>query len=102
LNKAPDAVIDVIQSFFQRPDLTAYQQSFYNHAMAGAYLFSGTASCRMGNRRLGLKWLWKALRLEPKAVFTTRRGWGLLYHIFSPIYFKPYQLRNLTSFPSFF
>lgn len=88
------AVIDVVTRFFQRPDLSPEQRSWRARGLAGAYLFSGTSRCLAGQRLGAWPFWWRAVRLQPRSAFATRRGLGLLLRLLSPLRYKPYQLRG--------
>ena len=87
------AAIEVVSSFFARPDITDQQRRCQARGLAGAYLFAAVCCCLAGQRRAGWTLWWRATRLQPQAAFTTRRGLGLMLRLLSPVTIGPYKLR---------
>jgi glycosyltransferase involved in cell wall biosynthesis len=98
LDKAQDALFDVVTSFFNRKDLSPDQRRLWKRSFTGACLFAGTNNCRLANRKSGWKWFFKAIQTDPWAATTTRKGLGLLLRLISPLKIQPYRLRTFQAF----
>ncbi len=96
MQEMPSEMIRMIEHYFRRDDLTPEQLALRSHGLAGANLFAGTTCCRINQRRKAWQFLGQALKNDPGAVFSTRRGLGLVVRLLIPYSFKPYQLRQLS------
>jgi len=83
------AGVDVVTSFFQRPDLTNEQRQLRKYGMAGSALGAGWAHCIAGKRSQAARKLIEAVRTAPSALWKAPAGWRLLARLLIPFSFRP-------------
>lgn len=93
--KGGKAVIDVVDRFFERTDLTEEQRALRPDAFAAARLNAGWSLCVVGKRREARRMLLQALRARPSLLLKTGAGRRLLLRLLLPIGWTPHQLRGL-------
>jgi glycosyltransferase involved in cell wall biosynthesis len=89
-----DAVIDVVDGFFQRADLTEVQRSLWPRARTGSRCFAGGNFCLVGKRVRALSMLWQALQGDPSLLWRTRQGRHFLLRLMSPVQVPPFRLKG--------
>lgn len=89
--KVGETVIDVMDNFFQRLDLTDEQRALQADGVAGSRLVAGGYYCVADQRRKAWRMLFQAFRAKPPALLNTRQGRHLLIRLLMPIRFRPYQ-----------
>jgi glycosyltransferase involved in cell wall biosynthesis len=93
--KGGQAIIDVLDRFFERPDLTDEQRALRPYGVAGSRLLAGWGYCVVGKRREAWRMLFQALGARPSLLLKTRAGRRLLLRLLMPIGWTPHQLRSL-------
>ena len=88
-----DAAIDVIDRFFERPDLTTEQRLLQKRGVAGSRLVAGWNYCVAGKRNLAWRMLFEALHATPSLLWMTKAGRRLLVRLMIPVPLQPYQWR---------
>ncbi len=83
-----EAGMDVIRSFFQRPDLMPEQRAMRSYGLAGSRLAAGWHLCIAGERRRGWRMLFEAMLAAPRMVCSPR-GVRLLGRLMLPFSYPP-------------
>lgn len=93
--KGGQAVIDVLDRFFERADLTEEQRALRPYGFAASRLNAGWCYCVVGKRREAWRMLFQALGARPSLLLKTRAGRRLLLRLLVPIGWTPHQLGSL-------
>lgn len=92
------AAIDVVDTFFRRPDLTPAQCRRARAGRAGARLFAGWCAVVAGARARAWQLLGESLREDPRIVFTSRAGPRLIGRLLVPVTLPAQLLFRRPSF----
>jgi hypothetical protein len=79
-----NAAVEVIDRFFERPDLTNDQRSLYKYGVAGSRLVAGWSYCVTGQRSRAWQMLFDATRAHLPSLWTIRAGRRLLMRLLLP------------------
>jgi glycosyltransferase involved in cell wall biosynthesis len=80
-----EAAIDVMDCFFERPDLKEEQRALKKRGIAGSHLIAGWCYCVAGKHQKAWRMLIEAVRSAPPLVLTTQAGRRLLFRLLVPI-----------------
>jgi len=92
--KVGEAVVDVVDAFFRRADLTEVQRGLWPRARTGSRCFAGGTFCLAGKRVRAWNMLWQALQGDPSLLWRTRLGRHFLLRLISPVQIPPFRLKG--------